>query len=256
MAVSIQTLLGSENVGLSRLTINANFAALKAASDAVTALLDPTTFTLSGVKSIQVDNSALPLSSAILSVSKGASILGNVVLGTVGASTSVSIRGTGGVNISEGSLIIGVGDLTLSATSLLTAGNVSIVGEKRSPGLSTAITNTVGLTNDAAVTPISVTGLKYLIISNGGTGASAISGLRASLNAGSNGQELEIYHILGASAGPVKISTTGFAGLTGTDITMTVTGDKIKCIYDSGSWYLWDFTTGSTAGGSIDFARI
>ena len=53
MAVSIQTLLGSENVGLSRLTINANFAALKAASDAVTALLDPTTFTLSGVKSIQ-----------------------------------------------------------------------------------------------------------------------------------------------------------------------------------------------------------
>jgi hypothetical protein len=253
MAVSIQTMLGSENVGLSRLTINTNFAALKAASDAVTALLDPTTLSLSGIKSVQIDNSALSLSSAILSVSKGASILGDLVLGTTTASTSVAIRGNGGVNISEGSLTIGVGNLSLSSTSLLTSGNVSIVGEKRAPGLVAAFAATIGLTNDAATTSIPVSTLKYIIISNGGTGASALAGLQASLVSGSSGQELELFHTLGASAGPVKIATSNFAGLTGS-IILTATGDKIKCIYEGTSWYLWDFTMGSTA--SISITRI
>lgn len=255
MAVSIQTLLGSENVGLSRLTLNANFAALKAASDAVTALLDPTTLTLSGIKSVTIDNSALGLSSAILSVSKGALILGDLTLGTIGASTSVAIRGNGGINISEGSLTIGVGNLSLSSSSLLTSGNVSIVGEKRAPGLAAAFAATIGLTNDAAVTALSVSTLKYIIISNGGTGASALAGLEASLVSGSSGQELELYHTLGASAGPVKIATSNFAGLTGS-IILTATGDKIKCIYEGTSWYLWDYTTGTPGATSISITRI
>jgi hypothetical protein len=241
MAVSITTIQGSDNVGLSRLTINANFAALKAASDAVTALLDPTTASLSGVKSVQIDNAASALSSSIFSVSKGASILGNMTLGTIGASTSVSIRGTGGVSISEGSLSIGAGNLSMVSTSLLTGGNVSVVGEKRAPGLATAFTNTIGLTGNASV---AVATKKYIILSNASPSA---TGLTATLQSGSaDGQVVEIYHVLGASGGPVSINTSNFVGLTG-GIQMTVTGDKLECIYDSGNWYLWDFTMGATS---------
>lgn len=252
MSVSITTIQGSDNVGLSRLTINSNFAALKAASDAVTALLDPTTFSLSGVKSVQIDNAAASLSSSILSVSKGASILGDLTLGTVGASTSVSIRGTGGISVSEGSLTISAGSLALSSSSsLLSAGGAfNVSGERRAPGVSTAFVNTTSLT--ASTTAVSVSSLKYIIVTNGGTGSNAVVGLTASLNAGSVGQEIEVYHVAGPS-GPVRIDTSNFYGLTGS-ITMNSTGDKIKCIYEGSSWYLWDFTMGTTA--SISITRI
>jgi hypothetical protein len=248
MAVSITTIQGSDNVGLSRLTINANFAALKAASDAVTALLDPTTASLSGVKSVQIDNAASALSSSIFSVSKGASILGNMTLGTIGASTSVSIRGTGGVSISEGSLSIGLGNLSMVSTSLLTGGNVSVVGEKRAPGLATAFTNTVGLTGNVSV---AVATKKYIVLSN-----TTPAGLTATLQSGSaDGQVVEIYHTLGATGGVVSINTNNFVGLTG-GIQMTETGDKLECIYDSGNWYLWDYTESTPGAGSISFTRI
>lgn len=254
MAVSITTIQGSDNVGLSRLTINANFAALKAASDSVTALLDPTTSTISGIKSVQIDNAASALSSAILSVSKGASILGNLTLGTIGASTSVSIRGTGGVSITEGSLSVSLGNITLSSSSsvLSVGGAISMVGEKRIPGIATAFTNTVSLT--ASSTAVPVTGLKYVVITNGSTASTAVAGLTASLNAGSAGQEIEVYHTKGAS-GPVLISTSNFAGLTG-GISLSETGDKIRCVYEGSSWYLWDYVTSVPGTASIGFTRI
>ena len=55
MAVSITTILGTDSLASSRLTINSNFSALKSAVDAVTALLDPTTYSISGIKSITIN---------------------------------------------------------------------------------------------------------------------------------------------------------------------------------------------------------
>jgi len=127
MAISITQLLGTDNVALSRLTINANFNALKAGYDAMATLLNPDLSSLN-VKSIQVDNTASSLSATIFSVSKGASILGNLTVGTTGQATTVTVNGTGGVNISNASLILTNGNLALSnAASLFsTAGNLSV----------------------------------------------------------------------------------------------------------------------------------
>jgi len=253
MAVSIQLLSGSDNVGLSRPIINANFSALKAAADASAALLNPSTSVLSGIKSVQVDNTALSLSSTILSISKSATVLGNMTLGTISASTNLTINGTGGVSISEGSLQLTTGNVTLAGiSSLLTInGGINIVGEKRAPGLATAFLNTIGLTSTTTVN-IVPSGLKYVIITNGATSSDAVFGLTASLSAGTVGQEVEIYHVAGPS-GPTRIDASNFYGLSGS-IVMTKTGDKIKCIYEGSSWYLWDFTPGATA--SITFNRV
>ena len=262
MAVSITTIQGTDNVALSRLTINSNFSALKAASDAVTALLDPSTYTLSGVKSIQVENSASPLSATILSVGKGAAIMGNLTLGTVAQPTTVSIIGTGGVSIASSSITIGTGNLSLSSeTSLLSlGGNMSIAGQYRSTGLSMSKSNMISLT--ASSTPVSVAGAynnKYVFVTNGSTASTAPLGVSCSLVEGTAGQVIEIYHVLGPS-GPVKIDTTNFTGLTG-PIQLNCEGDVIKCVYEGGYWNLWEaipaeFATGPTYSvPSIEYTR-
>lgn len=250
MSVPITTIQGSDNVGLSRLTINTNFAALKAASDAVTALLDPDTLALSGVKSVTIDDSASPLTSAILSVSKGAAILGKVTMGTIGASTSVLINGNGGVALSEANLTIALGNIDIqAATSLLDAGgHFNLDGELRLPGVAAAYSGQIGLTSAAGYS-LPVSSKKFITITNGATNSAATYGMTASLQAGSAGQSLEIFHVQGAS-GPVRISTTNFYGLTGS-IVMTQTGDLIKCFYEGSSWYLWDYTQGATSSITI-----
>lgn len=261
MAVSITTIQGTDNVALSRLTINANFSALKAASDAVTALLDPSTYILSGVKSVQIDNSAVALSSTILSVSKSASILGNLTLGSLAQATTVTINGTGGVSLLNSSLTLGSGSLTMSSTSsLLTQnGNFLLGGQYRSTGLNTAYSNIVSLTTEGT-TAVTVTGTynnKYLFMTNGSTASYASTGLTASLSAGTNGQVVEIFHVKGE--GPVNISTTNFWGMeSGVPIVMTETGDKVTCVYENGSWFLWNVDplyTGTTGIGSITYSR-
>ena len=260
MAVSITTIQGTDNVALSRLTLNANFSALKAASDAVTALLDPSTFTLSGVKSVQIDNSAVALSSSILSVSKSATILGNLTLGTLAQPTSITVNGTGGVSLRSSSLTMETGNLTMSsATSLLTQnGSLLIGGQFRSTGLNAAYSNIVSLS--ALTTNVDVTGSynnKYLFFTNVATESYAIDGVTASLSAGTNGQVIEIFHVKGP-VGPVVISTSNFWGIAASGasagIKMTETGDKIKCIYENGSWFLWE--AAGASGSSILYSRI
>lgn len=253
MSVPITIMAGSDNVGLSRLTINTNFAALKAASDAVTALLNPTTLVLSGIKAVTIADSGLGLSASILNVANGASILGNVILGST--ASSVRFRGAGGISIEElgNNLTIAQADLDMqSATSLADfGGHLNLDGELRLPGVSTAFASQVGLTS-TDTTSVPVSALKYMVITNGATSAAATYGLTASLQAGSAGQVLELYHAQGAS-GPVRISTTNFYGLTGA-VVLTQTGDRLKCIYNGSSWYLWDFTQGATS--SIAITRI
>jgi hypothetical protein len=266
MAVPITIIQGSDNVALSRLTMNANFTALKAASDAVTALLNPQLFTLSGVKSVVIDDSAQALSTSILTVTKGASILGNLTFGTIAANTSVVINGVGGVSISESSLSIPLGNLTVgsgaTASSLLTAGgNFQLNGQFRSPGLASSQSSMISLTSTATynITPTAVNN-KYVFVSNGSTSSLSPFGLTVSLGAGATGQMIEIYHILGPS-GPVRIDTTNFIGATGIGLTgpiiLTRSGDKIKCLYEAPGWYLWDvepaYMYGATS--SISYTR-
>jgi hypothetical protein len=176
-------------------------------------------------------------------------------MGTTGASTSILINGTGGVTVDQSSLTLTGGNLTLSSTSSLGsfAGHVSIGKEFRLPGVATAFSAVFGLTSSASIT----TGdRKYVILRN-----DSGSGLTASLSSGNSGQVIEIYHIKGASGYPVYVNASNFYGLTGS-ITLTETGDTIKCVYDSPYWYLWNYAASSfaTAGGStassISFTTI
>lgn len=247
---------GSDNVGLSRLIINRNFSAIKAVVDALTDLLNPDTLSLSGIKSLTVENTAVTLSDSILNIGKGATILGDVKIGTPGSSLSgLTLRGTAGMNITEGSLTVTLGNVTLDAvTSLLNAkGHVSFGKEIRMPGISSAFSSYVGLTNTSSVTAVSPAGMKYLVISNIGSTES----VAMSLDPGTTGQVVEIYHALGTAGGPVSIDvSSGWAGVTGS-IEFTETGDKIKCVYESSSWYLWDFTPNSAmSGSSLTFTRV
>jgi len=255
MAISITQLLGTDNVALSRLTINANFNALKAGYDAMATLLNPDLSSLN-VKSIQVDNTASSLSATIFSVSKGASILGNLTVGTTGQATTVTVNGTGGVNISNASLILTNGNLALSnAASLFsTAGNLSVSGGLRLPGLTTSQSNAVTLA--ASGTTIDVTTPehnKYVFLSNGSTAAA--TPLSCAIGTGAAGQVLEIFHVLGPS-GPSSITTTNFSGITG-DIIFHANGDKIKCIFEGGSWHLVEAIPAQYVSSipSIEFTR-
>ena len=261
MAVSITTIQGTDNVAMSRLTINANFSALKAVSDALTALLDPTTYSLSGIKSVSIDNSAVALSSTILSVSKSATILGSLNLGSVAQPTSLTINGTGAVSILSSSVTLGSGNFTMSsANSVLTQnGSLLLGGQFRSTGLNTSYSNIVTLITP--VTNVNVTGSynnKYLFLTNGSTASYAPDGLTATLSEGTEGQVLEIFHVKGP-VGPTVITTTNFWGLEAdSTITMTETGDKITCIYENGAWFLWEVEpvyTGASGTGSIVYTR-
>lgn len=258
--VSITTMQGSDNVGLSRLTINANFAALKAATDGLMSLLDPIALTLSGIKSLSVDDASASLSSSILNVSKGGTILGNVALGTTGQSTSVTMNGTGGFYIVQSNLYLGSGSMYLASASLLQTGNISIVGEKRVPGFAASLTGSNYTSLTGPLYSIPVQGAKFLIVSNGATSGSGLTGLTASLATGSAGQEVEIFHVAGPSAGPVWIDTTNFSNASGIGLTggvkMTASGDKLRCIYDGAYWYMLDYTTSVPGGTSIEFNRI
>jgi len=254
MAVTITTIQPQDALASSRLTINSNFAALKAGVDSLQVLLDPTTFILSGVRSATINDNAVAFSTSIFQVGKGSSLLGNVIMGTTGASTSILINGNGGVTVDQSSITLTTGNLILSSASSVATfgGDISIGKEFRAPGLATAFGSVTGLTS---ATSITVTDLKYLVISN----ASTTGGQTASLSAGSAGQVLEIFHQIGASAFPVYIDTTNFSGLTG-PITLTATADTLKCVYDGAAWYLMNyspssFATGGTAS-SITFTTI
>lgn len=256
MAITITTIQPQDSLAASRLTLNSNFATIKAGVDSLQSLLDPTTYVLTGVKSATINNAAVSFTTSIFQVGKGSSLLGNVIMGTVGATTSVSIRGTGGVVLTQSSLTLTSGNLVLtSATSTATlGGNLSIGKELRTPGISTAFSAKVGLT---AGTTISTAGLKFLVVGNSGPTGPHV----ATLSAGNTGQVLEIYHSLGASATTVQISTSNFYGLTG-GILLTKTGDTLRCIYEGTSWYLMNYspasfgaTSGATAS-SITFTTL
>lgn len=241
MSVTITTIQPQDSIASSRLTLNSNFSALKAGVDAVHLLLNPTTAILSGVKSVVINDNAVSSSTSILQVGKGSSLLGNVIMGTTGASTSVLVNGNGGFTIVQSSVTMGIGNLTLqSATSLANfGGHVSTAMENRQPGLATAFSGIISLTG---ATGINVAGLKYVVLKND----SILSGMTASLSAGSAGQVLEIFHTLGASAYPILIDTTNFYGLTG-PIAMTYSNDTLKAVYDGVSWYLLGYNAASFA---------
>jgi hypothetical protein len=254
MAVTITTIQPQDSLASSRLTLNSNFASLKAGIDSVQVLLNPSTSILSGVKSATINDNAVPFSTSIFQVGKGSSLLGNTILGTVGASTSVLINGTGGVTVDQSSVTLTNGNLNLSSSTSLAnfSGNVSVSKELRLPGLATAFSSMTGLTGS---TTINVATMKYLVISN----VSTTGAQTATLSAGTNGQVLEIYHKAGTPGFPVNISALNFQGLTGS-ITMHNTADTLKCVYDGTKWYLMNHSPSSFATGgatsSITFTLI
>jgi hypothetical protein len=243
MAVTVTTIQPQDSLASSRITLNSNFASLKAGIDSVQVLLDPSTFILQGVKSATINDSAVPFSTSVFQVGKGSSLLGNVIMGTVGASTSVLVNGTGGVTFAQASLTVTSGNVTLSGSSSVASlgGHLKVTNELRLPGVANAFSTLVGLTANASV---NVANLKYLVVKN----SSNTSGLTASLTAGTPGQVLEIFHVLGASGFPVYVNTSNFYGLTGS-ITMKKTGDTLKCVFDGTSWYLWNYSSASFATG-------
>ena len=254
MAVTITTIQPQDSLASSRLTINSNYAALKAGIDSVQILLDPTTSILSGVKSATINDNAVPYSTSIFQVGKGSSLLGNTIMGTIGASTSVLINGTGGVTVDQSSVSLTNGNLTLAGTSSLASFGAHIIVSKevRMPGSATAFISMTGLT---AATTVPVTNIKYLVLSN----ASTVGSQTATLSAGTPGQVLEIFHMIGASGYPVLIDAINFSGLTGS-ISMTNTADTLRCVYDGAAWYLWNYSPSSFATGatlsSITFTTI
>lgn len=243
MAVTITTIQPQDSIASSRLTLNSNFTALKAGTDALQILLDPSTSILSGVKSAIINDNAVSSSSIIFQVGKGSALLGNVIMGTTGASTSVLINGNGGITVDQSSVTLTNGNLILSgANSLVSlAGSLSLTKEIRLPGSAAAFSAIIGLTNSIS-TSINVTDRKYIVLKNN----SILAGLTASLNAGSLGQVVEIFHILGPSGFPVNIDALNFSGLTG-GISLTRTGDTLKCVYDGAAWYLWNYSSASFA---------
>ena len=249
MSVMITQIQPQDSIASSRLTLNSNFSALKTGVDSLQILLNPTTAVLTGVKSVTVNDNAVPYSSSILYVGKGSSLLGNVIMGTTGASTSVLVNGNGGFTIVQSNLTIGNGNLALSgAASLATfGGHISVTKENRQPGVANAFSAIIGLTDAVQPTPIPVADLKYVVLRNDGT-----TGLTATLSAGNPGQVLEIFHIKGASGFPVYVipAVGNFEGLIG-PIQMTQTGDTLKLVYD-GKWYLWNYSSSSfaVAGGA------
>lgn len=257
MAVTITTIQPQDSIASSRLTLNSNFSALKAGIDAVQLLINPSNSVLSGVKSANINDSAQSLLTTIFTVGKGSALLGNVIMGTVGASTSVLMNGNGGLTINQPNVTISTGNLTLSSTSsVATFGHVSVATEMRMPGSATAFASIIGLTSSTTTT-INVTDRKYIVLRNDSSSA----GLTASLSTGNLGQVVEIFHILGASAFPVNIDALNFSGLTG-GIQMKKTGDTLKCVYDGAAWYLWNYSAASFAGAtgatssSITFTTI
>lgn len=257
MAVTLTTMQAQDSLATSRLTINGNFSAVKAAIDASQLLLDPTTSILSGVKSATINDAAVSLSTTIFTVSKAGAILGNLALGTSGQSTSVLVLGNGGFTIDQSTLTLNLGGITLGGTASLfqTAGNISVSREVRFPGVAAAYSAIIGLT--AASTTVNVTDKKYVVLRNDSTTA----GLTASLSAGTPGQIMEIVHTIGASGFPVYISALNFSGLTGS-INLTQTADSIKCVYEGASWYLLNYSAASFAttvgptGSSITFTTL
>jgi hypothetical protein len=253
MSVTITTIQPQDSLASSRITLNSNFSALKNGVDALQVFLDPTTAILTGIKSITVNDNAVPFSNSIFQVGKGSSLLGNVIMGTTGASTSVLVNGTGGITVDQSTITLNNGNIILSgASSLMSVSNANISKEVRLPGLATAFSSMIGLTSAYSV---NVTDLKYVVISNAGITGPHV----ASLSSGNLGQVLEIFHQIGASGYPVWISATNFSGLTGS-IVLTATADTLKCVYDGVAWYLMNYSPSSFATGgttsSITFTTI
>ena len=244
MSVTITQIQPSDAIASSRLTLNSNFSALQAGINAVQLLLDPTAAVLQGVKSATINDNSQSFNTSIFIVGKGSSLLGNVIMGTTGASTSVLVNGNGGVSFTNSSLTLGTGNLSLSSSSSVAsfAGNVVVSNELDLPGVATAFSGVVSLTGPTTIA--TVAGLKYLVLSNNST----VSGVTASFPAGSSGQALNVFQLLGASGYPLLINTTNFYGLTGS-IQMTNTGDTFTAVYDGGKWYLWNYSPASFAQG-------
>lgn len=240
MSVTITTIQPQDSIASSRLTINSNFSALKAGIDASHLLLDPTTAILSGVKSVVINDNAVPSSTSILYVGKGSSLLGNVIMGTTAQPTSVLVNGDGGFTIVQSSLNLENGNLNLTNGNGNFGGSVKIEKEFRMPGVATAFT-AAGLTQTST---LNITDKKYLVVSNGATTTG--TGVTAQLPAGSTGQVLEIFHVKGASGYPVWIvpASNDFYGLTG-PIAMSETGDTLRIVYDGTLWYLWNYSPAS-----------
>ena len=59
MAVTITTIQPQDSIASSRLTLNSNFASLKAGVDSLQVLLNPSTSVLAGVKSATINDSAV-----------------------------------------------------------------------------------------------------------------------------------------------------------------------------------------------------
>ena len=243
MAVTITTIQPTDSIASSRLTLNSNFSALQSGINSVQLLLDPVASVLSGVKSATISNLAVSYSVSVFSVGQGSALQGNLITGTIGASTSVLMNGNGGVTIDQSTLTLNSGNLVLSnSSSLLTVGgDISVSQEFRLPGIAAAFAAIVGMT---ANTTINVANLKYLIIKNNSTTV----GLTATIGAGNLGQVLRISHALGASGKGAFINASNFSGLTGS-IAMYKSGDSINAIYDGTAWYLTSYSAASYAAG-------
>lgn len=239
MSVTITTIQPQDSIASSRLTINSNFSALKAGIDASHLLLDPTTSILSGVKSVIINDNAVPSSTSILFVGKGSSLLGNVIMGTTGQPTSVLVNGDGGFTIVKSSLNLGDGNLNLTNGNANFGGSINVEKELRMPGIATAFSS-AGLTQTST---LNITDKKYLVVSNNATTG---TGVTAQLPAGTTGQVLEIFHVKGSNGYPVWIipSSNNFYGLTG-PITMSETGDTLRLVYDGTLWYLLSYSPAS-----------
>ena len=244
MAITVTTIQPQDSISGSRLVLNSNFNTVANEINTLENFINPSTAVISGVKSLTVDNSTVSITSPIFTVTKGSSLLGSVVIGTSGAATSVTVNGTGGMNIIQSPLTISGGDFNLSSpsNSANISGNLSVSGELRLPGSAQAFSSIIGLTASKTLT---IAGLQYIVLTNASSG-----GLTASLPAGSSaGQVLEIYHKLGTAGNGVTLNTSNFNGLTG-GIQLTQTGDTLKCVYDGSTWYMWNYNPSSLATAS------
>lgn len=236
MALNIQVIQGSDGVAASRLTINNNFSVLKGAASALLSFLNTDTGALSGLSSASISNTAVSLSTSVLGVGNSALIAGNLSLGTEGQSTGLTVLGTGGVNITNGDATLGNGNLSLNSTSngLSVKGFIKNEGEIRNIGVVASFTAPKDLNVD--ISPIQVSGLKYVVLKNSNTTQSKTT----TIAAGTQGQILDIvlynssntYREVGITNVVVKGSTDT------TTVGLSQSGDRITVVYEGNTWYL------------------
>lgn len=134
MAVTITEILETDEIAASRITLNNNFSALKAAVDTVTdTYLDTTTGDLS-VNSATIQKLATdPFTTVGLTVENSASIVGNLGVGQTTTTNSLVV--TNGITVSGGNI-----SLTNSANKISSTGGFSVAGSFVQPGFSNGFT--------------------------------------------------------------------------------------------------------------------